>query len=348
MKRSLGLGTKPLMRKIFIAAGLAAATVVTLVLRRTRYELTGKNVVITGGGRGLGLALAREVARRGARVGLCARSEIELDAARKELEAAGTVVATSVCDVRDEGSVERAFASLTFALGPPDVLINNAGIIAVGPIDALELGDFYDTMDTNFFGALRTTNAVLPAMRARRDGRIVNITSLGGELAIPHMLPYCASKFAFAGYSQGLAAEVARDRVRVTTVLPGLMRTGSPPNATFAGQTKKEYALFALGDATPLSTVSVEHAAKVIVDGAERGAQRVVVSWQAKLALFARGLSPELVVKLLTLTGFALPRAGEKPEHRPGYASESSITRSPLNALSKRASVEQNEFLDSK
>ena len=124
------------------------------------------------------------------------------------------------------------------------------------------------------------------------------------------------------------------------------MRTGSPPNAKFAGQTKKEYALFALADATPLTTVSVEHAARVIFDGAERGKQRVVVSWQAKLALFARGLSPELVLKLLTLTGFALPGAGEKPEHRPGYQSESPVTRSPLNALSKRASREQNELLD--
>ncbi len=334
------------MRKILLAVACAGVAGVALCLRRSRYRLAGKTVVITGGGRGLGLALAREAAQRGARIGLCARSEVELDAARTELEARGTVVATSVCDVRDEGSVAKAFARLTARLGPPDVLINNAGTISVGPVGALELNDYYDTMDTNFFGALRATSAVLPAMRARRDGRIVNITSLGGEIAIPHMLPYCASKFAFAGYSQGLAAEVARDGVRVTTVLPGLMRTGSPPNATFAGQTNKEYALFALSDATPLTTVSAEHAASVILDGAERGAQRVVVSWQAKLALLARGLSPEFVLRLLTLTGFALPGAGEKPEHRPGYASESPLTRSPLGALSKRASEEQNELLD--
>ena len=334
------------MRKILIAVAAASIGVVALRMRGPRYRLAGKTVIITGGGRGLGLALAREAARRGARLGLCARSEIELDAARAELEAAGTEVATSVCDVRDESSVERAFAALGARLGSPDVLINNAGIIAVGPIAALELPDFYETMDTNFFGALRATAAVLPAMRARREGRVVNITSLGGEVAIPHMLPYCASKFAFAGFSQGLAAEVARDGIRVTTVLPGLMRTGSPPNATFAGQTKKEYALFALSDATPLTTVSVEHAARVILDGAERGAQRVVVSWQAKLALLARGLSPELVVKLLTLTGFVLPGAGERPEHRLGHESESPITRSPLNAVSKRASAEQNELLD--
>jgi short-subunit dehydrogenase len=334
------------MRKILIAAALAGMALVGIRLRATRYTVAGKNVIVTGGGRGLGLALAREVAARGGRVGLCARSEIELDAARRELEARGTTVATSVCDVRDERSVERAFAALGTRLGPPDMLINVAGIIGVGPIEALDFGDFSDAMDTNFFGALRATRAVLPGMRERRAGRIVNITSLGGEVAIPHMLPYCASKFAFAGFSQGLAAEVARDGVLVTTVIPGLMRTGSPPNATFAGQPKKEYAIFALSDATPLTSVSAEHAAKVIIDGAERGAQRVIVSWQAKFALLARGISPELVVRVMTLAGFTLPRAGAKPEHRTGSQSESPVTRSPLNALSKRASQEQNELLD--
>jgi short-subunit dehydrogenase len=315
-------------------------------LLRPRYTIAGKNVIVTGGGRGLGLALAREVAARGARVGLCSRSESELDAARSELEGRRTTVATAVCDVRDQGSVDEAFALMSGRLGPPDMLINVAGIIGVGPIEALDFSDFSDAMETTFFGALRATLAVLPAMRARRQGRIVNITSLGGEVAIPHMLPYCASKFAFAGFSQGLAAEVARDGVFITTVIPGLMRTGSPPNATFAGQTKKEYAIFALSDATPLTSVSVEHAARVIVDGAERGAQRVIVSWQAKFALLARGLSPELVVRVMTLSGFALPRAGAKPEHRTGSESESPITRSPLNALSKRASQKQNELID--
>jgi short-subunit dehydrogenase len=334
------------MRRILFAAALASLVLAGLRLRRPRYTVAGKTVIVTGGGRGLGLALAREVAARGGRVGLCARSEIELGAARSELEARGATVATSVCDVRDERSVEYAFALLGARLGPPDILINVAGIIGVGPIEALDFSDFSDAMETNFFGALRATLAVLPAMRARRAGRIVNITSLGGEVAIPHMLPYCASKFAFAGFSQGLAAEVARDGVLITTVIPGLMRTGSPPNATFAGQPKKEYAIFALSDATPFTSVSVEHAARVIVDGAERGAQRVIVSWQAKFALLARGVSPELVVRVMTLAGFALPRAGAKPEHRVGSESESPLTRSPLNALSKRASHDQNELLD--
>jgi short-subunit dehydrogenase len=143
-----------------------------------------------------------------------------------------------------------------------------------------------------------------------------------------------------------LRAELARDGIRVTTVVPGLMRTGSPPHATFAGQTKKEYVLFALTDATPLTSVSVEHAARVIVDGCERGAKRVVVSWQAKLALLAKALVPAFVAQMLELTASLLPRGGAAAQHASGFASESVITQSPLNALSKHASQTQNETID--
>ncbi|MBD5635469.1 MAG: SDR family oxidoreductase, partial [Candidatus Eremiobacteraeota bacterium] len=252
--------------KTLVSVLLLAASVGALAFAKRRVPLAGRNVVITGGARGLGLQIVREAAKRGGRIALCARSETELSAARDELHAAGHVVVTGVCDVRDDAEVERVFADFAARLGP---------------IDALTFADFRDAMETNFFGALRATYAVLPAMRARKSGSIVNITSIGGEIAVPHLLAYCASKFAFVGYSDGLRAELARDGIRVTTVVPGLMRTGSPPHATFAGQTKKEYALFALTDATPLTSVSVEHAARVIVDGCERGAKRVVVSWQA-------------------------------------------------------------------
>jgi short-subunit dehydrogenase len=332
---------KTLVSVLFLAASVGA-----LSLAKRRVPLAGKNVVITGGGRGLGLQIAREAAKRGGRIALCARSETELTAARDELHAAGHVVVTGVCDVRDDASVERAFADFAERLGPIDVVFNVAGVIGVGPLDALTFADFRDAMETNFFGALRATYAVLPAMRARKSGSIVNVTSIGGEIAVPHLLAYCASKFAFVGYSAGLQAEVARDGIRVTTVVPGLMRTGSPPHASFAGQTKKEYALFALTDATPLTSVSVEHAARVIVDGCERGAKRVVVSWQAKLALLAKALAPAFVARMLELTASLLPRGGATPEHASGFASESAITQSPLNALSKHASQTQNETID--
>ncbi len=316
-----------------------------LLSGRQKSNLSGKHVLVVGGSRGLGLEIVREAARRGARVALCARVEAELEAARRELAAAGAVVETCACDVRDPASVESAVAYFTARLGAVEVLFNVAGIIGVGPLEALTLADFRDAMDTNFFGAVHATYAVLPAMRARKSGAIVNVTSIGGAIAVPHLLPYCASKFAFVGFSEGLHAEVARDGIAVTTVIPGLMRTGSPPHAIFAGQPRKEYALFALADATPLTSVSVRHAARAIVRGCERGAARVVVSWQAKSALFVSAASPGLVRALLTLTARVLPRGGERPQHRSGARSESAVTRSPANALSKKASQTQNETI---
>ena len=316
-----------------------------LIFGRFPAKLAGKNVVITGGSRGLGLQIAREAARRGARLGLCARVESELDAARAEMTAGGAVVVTQPCDLRDEASVEAAFAAFTERLGAIDVLINVAGVIGVGPIEALTLSDFTEALNANFLGAVRATLAVLPEMRGRKSGAIVNVTSIGGEIAVPHLLPYCASKYAFVGFSDGLGAEVERDGVRVTTVVPGLMRTGSPPHGTFAGQTKQEYALFALSDATPLSSVSVEHAARVIVNAYERGARRVVVSWQAKAALAFKAVAPSLVRRLMALVGSVLPRGEGHREHRSGFASESAVTRSPVNALSRQASETQNETI---
>jgi len=323
------------------AAGLAAIT--ALRTRAPRLDVAGKAVVIVGGTRGLGLQIAREAAHRGARIGICARQADELDAVRSELTAYGAVAVTAICDVDDGGSVTTAFERMTAELGAIDVLVNAAGIIGVGPIEALTFDDFRAAVETNFFGALRTTYAVLPAMRERRAGRIVNITSIGGAIAVPHLLPYCASKFAFLGFSEGLRSELARDGVTIVTVIPGLMRTGSPPHATFIGQSQKEYTLFSLADATPLTSVSVEHAARVILDGTERGAARVIVSWQARLALTLQAVAPPLMREALTFTGFVLPRGGDHPDHKTGARSETPLTRSILTAPSQRASQTQNE-----
>ena len=131
-------------------------------------------------------------------------------------------------------------------------------------------------MATNFWGMLYPTLALLPEMRARRSGRIVNITSIGGKLGIPHLLPYSASKFAAVGFSQGLRAELAGDGIKVVTVCPGLMRTGSPRNAIFRGQHRSEYAWFSISDALPGLSISAESAARRIVAACRRGDAEVL------------------------------------------------------------------------
>src|SRR5262249_29078614 len=143
--------------------------------------------------------------------------------------------------------------------------VNNAGIIQVGPMETMTLADYQEAMRVHYWGPLYTALAVLPQMKQRRAGRIVNITSIGGKVAVPHLLPYVGSKFALVGLSEGLRAELMKDGILVTTVVPGLMRTGSPRNAFFKGQNEAEYAWFKIGDSIPVLTTSAERAARRIV-----------------------------------------------------------------------------------
>jgi NAD(P)-dependent dehydrogenase (short-subunit alcohol dehydrogenase family) len=222
------------------------------VARRARaIALDGKVVVITGGSRGLGLVLARELASQGARLALCARDAGELERARRELvEALGAEVLAVPCDVTDPSQVHDFIQHVADHYGRIDVLINNAGIIAAGPIEHATPEDFEHSLAVHFWGPYHTISAALPELRRSR-GRIVNVSSVGGKVSVPHLLAYGAGKFALAGYSEGLRAALAKDGVLVTTVAPGLMRTGSARNATFKGQARREYAMAKLSASLP-------------------------------------------------------------------------------------------------
>jgi short-subunit dehydrogenase len=182
-------------------------------------------------------------------------------------------------------------------------------------------------------------------MRARGGGRIVNISSIGGRVAVPHLVPYCASKFALVGLSDGLRAELARDNIIVTTVCPGLMRTGSPVNAMFKGRRSLEYAWFAISDSLPGAAIDAHRAAARILEACRRGDAELVITVQAKLAILARTLAPELFADAMTLVNALLPRpTADGDEARRGRESESMWTRSPLTASTYRAARENNEL----
>ncbi|HTL17874.1 MAG TPA: SDR family oxidoreductase, partial [Patescibacteria group bacterium] len=227
-------------------AGLLFGTACGLNLaaqrKRSRFSFSGRSVVITGGSRGLGLVLARQLAQRGARISLLARDPEELKRAEAQVIASGGEVLTVACDVRRQEEVDAAIEKVVDKFGAVDVLINNAGIIQVGPLDHMTVKDFEDAMAIHLYAPLFCSLAVIPHMRRSGEGRIVNISSVGGKIAVPHLLPYCASKFALTGLSEGLRTELRTENIFVTTVCPGLMRTGSPRNARFKGKHKLEYA----------------------------------------------------------------------------------------------------------
>jgi NAD(P)-dependent dehydrogenase (short-subunit alcohol dehydrogenase family) len=330
------------------AVGGGALLAVRAMARYSRsIRLQGRTVLITGGSRGLGLVLAREFAREGARVAICARDPDELGRAEADLKERGAHIMAVRCDVTVQESVRQAVESVMDDFGPVDILVNNAGVIQVGPFEEMTVDDFENALRTHFWGPLYTTLAVLPSMRERKMGRIVNISSIGGKISVPHLLPYGASKFALTGLSEGLRAELTKDGILVTTVLPGLMRTGSPINALFKGHHRAEYALFSISDSIPLLSVSAELAARQIVVACRYGDAELIISWPAKLAARFHGLFPGLAIDILGLADRLLPgQGGAGAMNVRGADSTSSLSPSLLTTLSDRAAVRNNEVRD--
>jgi NAD(P)-dependent dehydrogenase (short-subunit alcohol dehydrogenase family) len=230
-------------------------------------------------------------------------------------------------------------------LGEVDVLVNNAGAIAVGPLETMTLEDYARAMAVHFWGPLYTITEVLPAMRRRRSGRIVNISSIGGKIGVPHLVPYSASKFALAGLSDGLRAELLRHGVRVTTVYPGLMRTGSTARATFKGRHRAEHAWFSISASLPYVSMDAEEAACQILEACRRGDAELVLTGPARAAATVHACMPTLSAGLRALVNRLLPRPGGLQAHGlPGTASRSLLSPSVLTIPGDTAARRYNEL----
>ena len=328
-----------------LALGVAAAAYATTKLVQSRFSFQDRVVVITGGSRGLGLALARYYAEEGANLVLLARSKVELDRAEIDLRDHGHGALMLIpCDIRDELQVKDAIAAAVETFGRIDVLINNAGEIMVGPLQTMTREDWTDCMDIHFWAPLYAIEAVLPHM-PRGTGRIVNISSFGGKIAVPHLAPYCASKFALVGLSDAIRAELDREGIYVTTVCPGLMRTGSHLNAMFKGDYKKEFAWFSSGAGSPLNAKNARRAAREIVEACRRGQPELTITLQARMAVIAQALFPNLFARGLAQVNRLLPQSTASKEARErhmGWESRSEDMPEFVTALADEATEELN------
>jgi NAD(P)-dependent dehydrogenase (short-subunit alcohol dehydrogenase family) len=328
-----------------LALGALGVTGARALRRARAISFENRLVLIFGGSRGLGLLLAREFAAEGAHVVLAAREADELDRAQEDIELRRGRVSTVVCDVRDRSQVEAAVGDIVDRHGMIDVLVNNAGVIQVGPIAHMTIADFEDAMATHFWGPLYAILAALPHMRRTGARRIVNVSSIGGKIAVPHLVPYSASKFALTGLSEGLAAELGREGFRVTTVSPGLMRTGSTYHAWFKGQHRREFAWFHVSDSMPLVSMDARRAARQIVDACRHGDAHLILTPAARLGALVNAALPTITTRLMAIVNRLLPGpAGEAGAiAHPGWQSTSALAPSALTRLSDRASVENNE-----
>ena len=202
-------------------------------------ELRDSIALVTGAGRGIGHAIAVALAREGAHVGLMGLSAGHLQAVEKEIGPLGTRCVVLPGDVSDEGTVSRCVAFAEQKLGPIDILVNNAGVYAHGPVDKLDALVFDHTIAVNLRGPFLMARAVLPGMKNRRRGHIVNIASTAGRRGFAGGAAYCASKFGLAGLSEAMLHDVRGHDVRVTCILPSTVATDMSRRGDFLKNPEK-------------------------------------------------------------------------------------------------------------
>src|SRR5438874_1231236 len=332
--------------RVLLATGaiLLAVWLIVRFIRTVSYPLREKVVLITGGSRGLGLVLARHSCARGGNVALIARDPEELARAKTDLAPRGGKVLTIQCDLLDTGQIQSAVRQIIDRFSKIDILINNAGIIEVGPLEHLRPEDFDRAMRLHFWAPLELISQIVPEMRIWGGGRIVNISSIGGKVAVPHMASYSASKFALTGFSDAIRAELARDNIHVTTVAPGLMRTGSHVKAKFKGRHDDEFAWFAASAGAPLISMNADRAARKILAACRRGQPSLTLTFAARGAILGNALFPNLTGYIMKLASRCLPGTGKKEgdQSRSG-AQLRRLTPKWLTHLADTATARNNE-----
>ena len=294
----------------WLAASMAGLSAAAFSRRRRRLSLRGRVAVVTGGARGLGLAITRALLEGGCHVAICGRDGEVVRRCVDQYRAEGFAISGQACDVSNPDQVKAFLQLVVDTHGPVDILVNNAAQCYVGPAPELDSLDMQLALQNIFWGQFHTTMAVLPQMRARRFGRIVNITSLGGKLPIPHQAAYVAAKHAATGWSETLAAELEHEGVVVSTITPPPLRNGAPLHAHYNGQRDREFTWFANALTSPLSAISADRVARAVVQAIVRGQHERAVSPLSWFVARAHGLAPNVVGIGLRWLARRMPPAG--------------------------------------
>jgi NAD(P)-dependent dehydrogenase (short-subunit alcohol dehydrogenase family) len=314
------------------------------MIRTSRYSLRDKVAVITGGSRGLGLVLARHVCAQGGSVALIARDPDELARAKADLALRGGAVLTIECDLLDARQIQSAVQQIIDRFDSIDILINNAGTIEVGPLENMTREDFERAMRLHFWAPFELIAQIVPEMRVLGGGRIVNISSIGGKVAVPHLAPYSVSKFALTGFSDAIRTELARDNIHVTTVAPGMMRTGSHVNAKFKGKHDMEFAWFAASAGAPMISMNADRAARKIIAACRRGQPSLTLTFAARGAILGNALFPNLTGYVMRLVNRFLPKpSGAEGNQLRGGFEVRRLIPDWLTRSADRATIRNNE-----
>jgi len=332
--------------RVWLGAGalLLGGWISARVIRTAQYTLRDKVALISGGSRGLGLVLARHICDQGGSVALLARDPQELARAKADLTVRGGKVLTVECDLLDRDQIQTAVRKVVDHFQRIDILINNAGIIEVGPLNHMTREDYDRAMRLHFWAPYELVSLIVPEMRLWGGGRIVNITSIGGKIAMPHFAPYSASKFALTGFSDAIRTELTRDNIQVTTVAPGLMRTGSHVNAKFKGNHDAEFAWFSASAGAPIISMDADRAARKILAACRRGQPSLILTFGARSAIVGNALFPNLTGYAMKIVNRFLPRNSDESGVQSRSGSElPRLTPEWMTRMADRAARDNNE-----
>ena len=225
------------------------------------FDLSGRSAVVTGGGSGLGFAIARGLAQAGARVVINGRNRAKLDAAAAQLVADGHAVSVTAFDVTDEAAVNAGMADIERTVGPVDILVNNAAVNIRKPFDQYTLAEWRTLQEANFDGPFLVTRTIVPGMKARRRGKIINICSLASDIGRPNIVAYAASKGGLRMMTRALAVELAPHNVQVNGISPGFfnseMNTALIGNVEFSAWVEKRTPAGRWGDPPEIAGAAV-------------------------------------------------------------------------------------------
>ena len=332
----------------WLASSKAGSYLAALSRRRRGLDLEGRVAVVTGGARGLGLAITRALLERGCRVAICGRDEAVLARCVDRHRSKGFTILGQACDVSDPEQVKAFLRTVVDTYGPVDILVNNAAQCYVGPASELDSLDMLLALRNIFWSQFHATMAVLPHMRARRFGRIVNITSIGGKVPIPHQAAYVAAKHAATGWSETLAAELEQDGVTVSTITPPPLRNGAPHPPPNNGHRDRAFTGVAGPLTSRFATISAERVARVVVNAVIHGHHERAVSPLSWLTARAHGLAPNLVGTGLRWIARKLPPAGKpgaSSTMRQGFTVVRLSNDGAVHELADRVAADEARYL---
>jgi NAD(P)-dependent dehydrogenase (short-subunit alcohol dehydrogenase family) len=331
-----------------IALGVAGLSLAVATRRPRSLDLRGRVAVVTGGGRGLGLAITRELLRCGCRVAICGRDGEIIRRSVEELERQGFEIIGKACDASDPEQVKAFVDVVINNYGAVDILVNNAGQCFVGPAAELAPVDMQSALRNIFWVQYHPTMALLPHMRNRGFGRIVNVTSLAGKLPIPHQSAYTAAKYAATGWSQTLSIELASEGIEVSTITPPPLRNGAPLHVNFNGDREAEFQWFTHVLTSPMTASTAQRTARVVASALRRGDRERAVSAMSWLSARAFGVAPNLLSHWLGWVNRKLPPSaapGLTSPMRLGYEVVEDSSNPAVHRLAQRARADEARHL---